>query len=186
MRENQKINLEILLSAIKAKDKKAFNVLYDETISRVYNLALKITRSQDLAEEVVSDVYLQVWQQAAQFDPHRGGVMAWLMVLCRSRALDRLRKRDRVSSKAEEFIEAKHCQSIGQQDILEVLDEQSAIHQAIARLDVQQRQLLSLAYFKGYSHNELVRVTGLPLGTVKSSLRRTLSDLKTQMIARQN
>lgn len=79
------MNLEILLSAVKAKDKNAFNALYDETIDRVYSLAYKITYSNDLADDVIADVYFQIWQQAEQFDQNKGGAMGWIMLICRSR-----------------------------------------------------------------------------------------------------
>jgi len=168
------MNLEILLSAIQAKDKNAFNILYDETINRVYSLALKITRADDLAEEVVGDVYLQVWKQAKQFDNSKSGVIGWLMLLCRSRALDLLRKQKRINEKIEEYIENDDRRDIAEIDILEELDDQTAIYTALSRLDSQHQQLISLAYFKGYTHNELVNVTGLPLGTIKTNLRRSL------------
>ena len=181
IRKNQGTNLEILLSAVKAQDKNAFNTLYDETVDRVYNLALKITLSPDLAEEVLSDVYFYVWQQAHKYNRERRGVMAWLMVLCRSRAIDLLRKNKQLSAKSEEFSEENHGQSLAQPDFLNTLENESAVHKALKMLDVQQRQLLALAYFGGYSHNELVNVTGLPLGTVKTNLRRSLVFLKEQL-----
>ena len=181
MKENQGVDLEILLSAVKAQDKNAFNALYDQTVDRVYGLALKITQSQDLAEEVLSDVYFQVWQQAHKYSNERGGAMAWLMVLCRSRAIDLLRKKKQLSDKSEEFSEENQGHSLAQPDLLNTLDNESAVHKALKLLDAQQRQLLSLAYFMGYSHNELVAVTGLPLGTVKTNLRRSLQFLKQQL-----
>jgi RNA polymerase sigma-70 factor, ECF subfamily len=168
------MNLEILLSAIKARDKNAFNALYDETINRVYSLALKITRSDQSAEEVVADVYLQVWRQADQYDSSKGAVIGWLMLICRSRALDLLRQQKRVNEKNEEYHDQSDIRSDVQPDILEALDKQTAVYDALSQLNGQQQQLLALAYFRGYSHNEMVRMTGLPLGTIKTNLRRAL------------
>lgn len=176
--EKQLIDLEILLSAIKIKDKKAFNLLYEETINRVYSLALKITHRQDLADEVVSDVYLQVWQQAQQYNQERGGVLPWIMVMCRSRALDLLRKRQRIMEKSGELSAETLGQKEQQQDLLASLDNHAIIHKALRKLENQQRQLLSLAYFRGYSHNEMALVTGIPLGTIKTNLRQSLVIMK--------
>lgn len=167
-------HLEILISAIKAKDKNAFNLLYDETINRVFSLALKITQSDNLAEEVVSDVYFQVWQQAEKYKNNLNGVVAWLMMLCRSRALDCLRKQKRTVGKEQPYFEDNDNRTTQQPDILESIDTKSAIFSALSQLDTQQQQLLSLAYFKGYSHNELATFTGLPLGTIKTTIRRSL------------
>ncbi len=168
------MNLEILISATKAKDRNAFNALYDGTINRVYSLAVKITHTDELAEEVVADVYLQVWQQADKFDESRGSAIAWLMLLCRSRALDILRKQRRINEKTEPYEDENDSRSMDQPDILEALDNQSAVYAAMNKLDTQQQQLMSLAYFKGYSHNEMASFTGLPLGTIKTNLRRSL------------
>ncbi len=179
------MNLEILLSAIQAKDKNAFNILYDETINQVYSLAFKFTRSEDLAEEVVGDVYLQVWRQADQYDSTKCRAMGWVLLICRSRALDLLRKQKRIHDKTEEYVENSDAHSMTQIDILEVLDDQTVIHKALSQLDSQQQQLISLAYFKGYTHNELTNVTGLPLGTVKSSLRRSLIQMQEHIQAGQ-
>lgn len=179
------MNLEILLSAIQAKDKNAFNVLYDETINRVYSLAYKITYSNDLAEEVVADVYLQVWQQADRFDSSKGGVVGWMMLICRTRALDLLRKNKRIHEKTEEYIDDDDFRQSQCTDILELMDTKSAVYEALSKLNSQQQQLLSLVYFKGYSHAELVAVTGMPLGTVKTNLRRSLILMQQHLLSNQ-
>ena len=112
-----------------------------------------------MAEEVLSDMYLQVWNQPERFDENRGSVLAWLTILCRSRSLDRVRRNragvmgDAVSmDEAPETIDEAHPQSL-----LLAVESSTALHEALILLDEQQRQLLSLAYFKGYSHSELER-----------------------------
>ncbi len=172
------MNLEILLSAIQSKDRNAFNLFYDETINRVFSLAFKVTQSEDLAEEVVSDVYLQVWKQADHFDNSKCSVMGWLMLICRSRALDLLRKHKRMNDHTEEYIENNDNRGLAEIDIMQALDEKPAIYAALNKLDTHHQQLISLAFFKGYTHNELVNVTGLPLGTIKTNLRRSLTQMQ--------
>ncbi len=173
-----------LLQAVANKDRKAFEEFYDATAERVLSLVSRITRQIDIAEEVVSDVYLQVWRQADRFDPARGNALAWLTVLCRSRALDMLRKINTIPthgaapiSEIPELEEAEYSQ-----DLLIAVEERSAVHAALDRLEPGQRQLLALAYFRGYTHSELAQFTGMPLGTVKTQLRRTLNKLKGFMI----
>lgn len=172
--------LAVLLEAVKRKDRAAFETLYDNTVRHLYSLAFRITRHHETAEEVVSDVYLQVWRQAGQYDATRGNVMAWMTVMCRSRALDTLR-RSRPATIHETGSDASNMETTGSepvQDLLIAIEEHSAVHRALMKLDSQQRQLLALAYFRGYSHSELAKFTGLPVGTVKTQIRRTLMVLK--------
>ncbi|MEO5574408.1 MAG: sigma factor, partial [Gammaproteobacteria bacterium] len=94
-------NFRAMITSIAHKNEAALAAFYDTTIARVYAVALRITTRAEAAEEVASDVYLQVWQQAERFDTSRGRVMAWLLTICRSRALDYLRRRDKAESHPE-------------------------------------------------------------------------------------
>ncbi len=182
--EHGESRLGKLLQAVANKDRTAFEAFYDATTERALSLVLRITQQIELAEEVVSDVYLQVWRQADRFDPERGNALAWLTVLCRSRALDTLRKNNATPTHgAASISEIPEQEADGlSQDLLIALEEHSAVHAAMEMLEPAQRQLLALAYFRGYTHSELARFTGMPLGTVKTQLRRTLKKLKELMI----
>ena len=149
---------------------------------------MRITQQIDIAEEVVGDVYLQVWRQADRFDPARGNALAWLTILCRSRALDTLRKnKAALTSSAIPVSEIPEPEGADfPQDLLIAVEQKSAVHAALEKLEPNQRQLLALAYFRGYSHSELAQFTGMPLGTVKTQLRRTLSKLKELVSASEN
>ena len=175
--------LDGLVAAISTQDQSAFTAFYDATTEKTMSLALRITRQIDLAEEVVGDVYLQVWNQADRFDSSRGNAMAWLMTMCRSRALDALRKLDTMPTiGAKPIADVTEAESDPYpQDLLIAVEERTAIHNALEKLDASQRQLLALAFFRGYSHSELAKFTGLPLGTVKTRVRRALIKLKTLM-----
>jgi len=174
--------LRRLMTAVAGEDKLAFESLYNMTVDRLFGLALRICQSRDLAEDVLSDVYLQVWQQADQYIPDRGSVMAWLSIICRSRALDRVRKRQRVAEK-EEAVENHVVEDSAMvaQDLLVAVEQDSALHDALLGLDAASRQLLALAYFKDYSHSELSQLTGKPIGTVKTQIRRAIIELKKLM-----
>ena len=165
-----------LLRAVANKDRTAFEAFYNATTERALSLVLRITQQIEIAEEVVSDVYLQVWRQADRFDPSRGNAFAWLTIICRSRALDTLRKNNTSpTANAERISDINELESTEfPQDLLLAVERSSAIHDALSKLEPHQRQLLALAYFRGYSHSELAQFTGMPLGTVKTQLRRTL------------
>ncbi|MDD2724612.1 MAG: sigma-70 family RNA polymerase sigma factor [Methylovulum sp.] len=168
--------LQSLIERIMEQDQQAFAALYGQLLERVYGLALRITRHAQLAEEVTEDAFWQVWRQAPRFDAQRGGVVVWVMTIARSRALDALRRQDAVE--CEEATETTNLAGDNPQDLLSATEESSRVHDALAQLDPLPRQLVALAFFRGLSHDEIARHMDLPLGTVKSHIRRALLSLK--------
>ncbi len=168
------------LSAIQKRDRSAFERFYDATVERVLGLAQRITQHPQIAEEVVGDVYLQVWRQSDRFDAERGTAMAWLMTICRSRALDALRRASATVLSAQVPLADSDEPVDGEtaQDLLMATDRNTALYGALEQLGSEQRQLLSLAYFRGYTHRELAEFTGLPIGTVKTQIRRSLQKMR--------
>lgn len=176
----QETLLTAWLEKIAAKDESALAAFYDATVNRVYGLALRITRASHVAEEVTSDVYWQVWQQADRYDAARGKVLTWLLTLCRSRALDALRRRDPAESCAEPelLMTDSHSSNDDPLGLLLMVERDNTLHAALKTLDSTPRQLLALAFFKGLSHQEIADYTGMPLGSVKSVLRNAMGALK--------
>lgn len=154
--------------------------LYDATLGKVYGFALRMTSKPELAEEVVGDVYLQVWRQADRFDAARGSVLAWLMMLTRSRALDALRRVDPAESHPDPDTLIAELAAEGGGPVQGLLDGERAagLGQALQSLSAVQRQMLALAFFRDLSHQEIADHTGLPLGTIKSHIRRALDKLR--------
>jgi RNA polymerase sigma-70 factor (ECF subfamily) len=168
-----------LFERIRMQDQKALAALYDQTVGRVYGLALRVSRNEQAAEEIAEDVYLQVWKSAATYSEERGHPLAWMMVITRSRALDYLRRQDPAQSHPEPETLAEYGDSGNDpRELLEALQSGTALHAAIADLPAIQRQLLALAFFQGLSHSEIAAHACLPLGTVKTHLRRALAALR--------
>jgi RNA polymerase sigma-70 factor (ECF subfamily) len=169
-----------LLTRIEARDQTALAALYDLTVSRVYAIALRIARNAEMAEEIVSDVYMQAWRDAARYDAARGRVLAWLLIMARTRALDALRRDDEAFAHPEpyELVDEPEAQRQDPLDLLSATRAGSAVHRALKTLDPVPRQLLALAFFRGLTHSEIVEATGMPLGTVKTHIRRALAVLK--------
>ena len=162
-------------------DESGMGFLYDGTLSHVYGLALRVTRDQDAAEDVVADTYLQAWQQAGRYDSTRGTPLAWLLNMTRSRALDFLRRRGTVMSLDETLAPAALDEALSDDDPLSVvmaLEQSSTLRAAIASLSPAAQRVLGLAFFRELSHGEISALTGLPLGTVKSHLRRAQDSLR--------
>ncbi len=169
--------LRSLVSAVAAGDAEALGELYDATAGRTYAIALRITRRTDEAEEVVCDVYHQVWRQAGRFDPARGSVPGWLATIARSRALDRIRRRDPAELRAEPAETPGGSASPDPESLLAAVEEGTALHRALRELTDEQQRMLAFAYFEGLSHSEIAARTGAPLGTVKTHIRRGLQTL---------
>ena len=176
-----------LLRAIAGQEQSALESFYDMTVARAYGVALRITGRRDAAEEVIADVYWQVWQQAGRYDTQRGSVLGWLLTICRSRALDHLRRRDKAEFHPEPHTLDSELSVAGTspEDLLSAVERESAVHAALQGLPAQQGQLIGLAFFKGMSHQEIATYTAIPLGTVKTHLRKVLTALQ-QLLNSQN
>ncbi|MEO8039928.1 MAG: sigma-70 family RNA polymerase sigma factor [Betaproteobacteria bacterium] len=172
--------LRTMIDDMRRREEAALRDFYDATIARVYGLALRITRTPESAEDVVAEVYHQVWRSADRFDAARGGVLTWLLTLCRSRAIDHLRRRDEAESHADpEALAAPGIDdSRDPQNLLLAVERHSALYDSLAQLIPIQRQLLALAFFRGLSHHEVAEHLGMPLGTVKTHIRKALEVLR--------
>ncbi len=172
--------LASILGRMAAGEEGALAALYEATVSRLYGLALRIVGSAAAAEEVVVDTYHQAWRDARRYDASRGAPLAWLTMMCRSRALDALRSRDPAiahedpASIVEEPLDALSDPL----DLLCAVEASGAVHAALATLSPSQRQMLALAFFRGLTHEEIAAHTAMPLGTVKSQIRRALEVLR--------
>lgn len=175
------------LAAVADHDERALTALYDATASRVHGLVLRIVRRAALADEVVEDTYFQVWRQAPRFDPQRGGPMTWLLGMARSRAIDAIRREARFQhdalpeSDGADVFEGAGIEA-GSDELLDAARGHAELHRALMQLSAQPRQLVALAFFRGLSHEEIASQTALPLGTVKSQIRRALITLR-QLLA---
>ena len=175
---------DMLLGALLARlvdhNEAALAELYDATIGRVHGLALRIVRNAETAEEVAEDTFWQVWRQAPRFDPARGSALAWLLTIARSRALDALRRVDRAEcvADADDLVAPDSAGVDDPQDLLAATHRGHRLHAALGQLEPLPRQLVALAFFQGLTHEEIARQSCLPLGTVKSQLRRALIALR--------
>ncbi|MEO6280535.1 sigma-70 family RNA polymerase sigma factor [Roseateles sp.] len=172
--------LQAWIGGIVEHDERALLALYEATLSRVYGLVLRLVRRSQLAEEVAEEVYFQVWRQAPRFDAERGRPLTWLLGMARSRAIDAIRREARFQH--EELDEEAAAMSApatqSGDELLAVAQGHAELHRALLLLKPQPRQLVALAFFNGLSHEEIASQTLLPLGTVKSQIRRALITLR--------
>ncbi len=181
---DEQARLTVLLGSMAKGDEAALGSLYDAAIGRVYGFALRIVNQPGAAEEIASDVFLQAWRDAGRYDATRAKVMTWLLMICRSRALDWLRARESkevLHDAPETLAEEPETERSAPPDLLEAIESSNALHVALATLAPIQRQLLSLAFFRGLSHQEIALHADLPLGTVKSHIRRAVEAMREHM-----
>lgn len=168
-----------LLRRIANGDQSAVADLYDATSNVVFSLALRVLGERASAEDVVIEVYSQVWSQAHAYDPQRGTPLSWLLTLTRSRAIDMLRSRQRVQT-TEPLDAASQApdRTPGPEEHSSVTERRRVVSQALASLHEDQRQVIELAYFADLSHAEIAAKLGQPLGTVKTRIRTGLLRLR--------
>jgi RNA polymerase sigma-70 factor (ECF subfamily) len=169
---------QTLIRRLKARDERALGELYDALAPWVLGVAHRILQDDGEAEEVLGDVFVQVWTHIEQHDPARGPLAPWILSIARNRALDALRRRRRWWRKAERWGEVRSRTDGG---VVPPPDPAEAavpgwpvhqeVHAALGALPEEQRRLVLLAYFEGLTHSEIARRTGQPLGTVKTRLR---------------
>jgi RNA polymerase sigma-70 factor (ECF subfamily) len=167
------------LQRIAAGDQTAFVEFYEATSSLVFSLALRILQERAAAEDVVVDVYSQVWDRASTYDHQRGTPLAWLLALTRSRAIDQLRARTR-RREAEPLEDVSNVDfSIPDPEELTALAERRRfVRRALESLTDEQRRVIELAYFSGLSHTAIAAALGQPLGTVKTRIRTGMLRLR--------
>ena len=167
-----------ILRAIAGGDEQALGALYDRYRLILFGLILRIVRSQPEAEDVLQEVFLQVWRRASSFDEARGRPFTWLVTLGRSRAIDRLRS---LGARERTVTEAAHeaTDSISDAATDAVKSEQAeAVRRALSQLPEEQRRTLVLAYFEGLTQTEIAERLNTPLGTVKTRMRSGMIKLR--------
>lgn len=172
-----------LLDRVAARDEAALKQLYDRSASRLYGLALRIVGNKEWAEDVLQESFLGIWRNAGTYRDSLSPPLAWMGMVVRSRALDFLRRRraERLHLNVpiddmDELLPDKEGPSPLQS--AQASEQAAALHQCLQRLEQAQRQVVSLAYLKDLSHSELASYLKLPLGTVKTWMRRSLEQLR--------
>jgi RNA polymerase sigma-70 factor (ECF subfamily) len=165
-----------LIQRIRHQDQNALLELYQAYGALVYGLALRVLQNTGWAEEVTQDIFLKIWQQPERWNPALGQFNSWLLTITRNAAIDRLRKERRPSASPIEQAPAPPTHFIGDDTLW--YDSQ-VLKKLLEQLPSEQRQLIDLAFYQGYTHSELAENLNLPLGTVKTRLRMGLQKLRT-------
>lgn len=170
--------LTLALAGCARGDQSSLKRIYAHLAPQMIGVALRLLRRRDLAEEVVQDTFLRIWEKAATFDPARGEPSTWMFAILRNRALNVLRGEGRTEL-VDDF-EPMGLSSDGAdaEEVVIALSDAGALRRCLERLEPLRRNAIILAYARGLSHGELAGRLGIPLGTVKSWIRRSLLSLR--------
>lgn len=175
-----------LLARIEQAEEAALSVLYDRYQRLVYSLAYQSLGEQGLAEEITQEVFIRIWEKASSYRPEQGKVLTWVVTITRNRAIDLYRRRkvrpENNTIDWEDLEPGEQSDGVNIEAEVEMTLERQRIRAALGKLPVEQRQALSLAFFRGYTHTEIAASLQEPLGTIKTRIRSAMQKLQTLLM----
>lgn len=175
---------EELMPLIATRDPEAFAVFYDRHGGVAYSLAYRIVGDRGTAEDVTQEAFVSIWRSGARFDPTRGSVRAWLLSIVRNRGIDFLRSRagraPKLAFDDDSILEQRPAEELTDEEALR-RETTTELRGALGTLPAEQAQVIELAYFGGFSHSEIARMLGVPLGTVKGRMRLGLEKVRAEL-----
>ena len=175
-----------LIKRIVQRDEKALGKLYDRYSKLLYGFILSIVKKQEEAEDVLQELFLQIWEKSSSFDVGRGNVYTWVVTLARNRAIDRIRsKQYRMQDQADPDFGIDSLSNPADPTPLDAVmmrERTEFIRQALQTLPKEQREAIEIAYFGGRSQSEIAAQLNVPLGTVKTRMRQGMKKLQTQLM----
>ena len=171
-----KLSEQEIVALLLKQDEKGFNYLYDNYAGAIYGIITKVVSEKDYADEIIQDVFVKIWKNIVQFDPEKGRLYTWMINLARNTAIDYVRSKGYQNqqknqtipefvNESEQYATTTNVDHIGMKDIL-------------AQLKSDWRELIELAYFKGYTQQEIAERLDIPIGTIKTRTRNALIELK--------
>jgi len=171
-------NLEDLLYRCALHDAKALSRLYELTSARLFGLCLKIVIRQEIAEDVLQDSYINIWNKADQFRGDKGSALSWMMGIARNKAIDWIRKNPLGREMSDDILLEQHDQTLTTDGLTDNYADMQALINCMDGLDEGQRNAIKTVYYHGFTHKEYSSKSGHPLGTIKGWIRRGLQALK--------
>lgn len=170
-------DLITLIDRVANGDRKAFSEVYQSTSAKLYGVVLRILKNREHADDVLQDVYIKLWQRAGKFDPQKASPMTWLCTIARNSAIDEIRRVGPAVVETD-YSELVSDTGLSPDDGTQVNQDLSRLNECLERLDEQQRRVIIQAYLDGYTRGELAELNEIPVGTIKSWLRRALMKLR--------
>jgi RNA polymerase sigma-70 factor (ECF subfamily) len=171
-------DLVSLLGRVAARDRDAFATLYEATSAKLWGVVLRVLTRRDVAEDVLQEVYVKIWERAGSFDPERASPITWMATIARNRAIDEVRRRAPVS--IEDAPEALEVAESGPDPLegTQQSEELRRLQECLQGLEPERREMVLLAYYTGLSRDELAQRFSHPVNTIKTWLHRSLAQLR--------
>lgn len=164
-----------LVTALKARDDQAFSYLYDHYSGSLYSIIFQIVKIPEVAGDVLQEVFLNIWRKIESYDPIKGRLFTWMLNISRNAAIDMLRSKNyQNSQKNQEITDTVY----GSEQVTQSRIDSIGLTKYLGKLRPEYRSLIELAYFKGYTHDEIAQIEDIPLGTVKTRIRNALLQLR--------
>ena len=164
-----------LVVALKAKDEQAFSYLYDHYSGSLYSIVLQIVKSPEIASDVLQEIFINIWRRIDTYDPIKGRLFTWMLNISRNASIDMLRSKNyQNSQKNQEITDNVY----GNDQVTQTSIDSIGLTKFLGKLRPELRVLIELAYFKGYTHDEIAQIEDIPLGTVKTRIRNALLQLR--------
>jgi RNA polymerase sigma factor (sigma-70 family) len=164
-----------LVAALKQRDNVAYGYLYDHYSGSLYTIVKQIVQNTELANDILQEVFLNIWRRIESYDPGKGRLFTWMLNIARNASIDTLRSKSYQNSQKNQ--ELPDNVNIGSQSTQTNIDS-IGLKKVLVRLKPEHRVLIELAYFKGYTHEEIADIEDIPLGTVKTRIRNALIQLR--------
>jgi RNA polymerase sigma-70 factor (ECF subfamily) len=169
---------EELVLALKERNEQAFGFLYDNYSGALYSIIKQIVaESSELADDVLQEVFVNIWRKIDSYDPSKGRLFTWMLNIARNASIDLLRSKGYQNTRKNQGFTENVYSEMASQTIQPNVDN-IGLRKVLEKLKPEQRVLLELAYFKGFTHEEIARMLTIPLGTVKTRIRSALSQLR--------
>lgn len=166
-----------LIALLKQRDQRAFSYLYDNYSGALYGIVLQILENTELANDVLQEVFINIWRKIETYDPAKGRLYTWMLNIARNASIDQLRSKNYQNSQKNQSI-PENVDGLAGSSIQMSVDS-IGLKKMLEKLKMEQRVLIELAYFKGYTHEEIAEMEDMPLGTVKTRIRNALIQLRT-------
>ena len=166
-----------LVSLLKNRDNKAFAYLYDHYSGALYNIIMQIVTDAELASDVLQEVFVIIWRKIELYDAAKGRLFTWMLNIARNASIDTLRSKGYQNSRKNQSI-PDNVDTIQASDTTQPAVDTIGLRKVLGKLKEEQRVLIELAYFKGYTHEEIAEMEKIPLGTVKTRIRNALIQLR--------
>lgn len=166
-----------LVSLLKSRDSKAFSYLYDNYSASLYTIIAQMVNDMEVANDVLQEVFINIWRKIESYDPVKGRLFTWMLNIARNASIDTLRSRGFQNTRKNQSLQDKKDWPLAAKPDWVNIDN-IGLKRTVERLKKEHRVLIDLAYFKGYTHEEIAEIEDIPLGTVKTRIRNALMQLR--------